>query len=404
MKSIVLSASQNPTGEHDLTFEFLLHNGIIRRFQFIYMDCEIVNPIFQEDECSFVQVKPKIMIQLLEHLHRSPEIIVTASPMAFSVHSYHALDNSLILKQSAKEVMNTGLTIQIAEFDAYDFHSPQGVEEFIFCVKEVVAFVGFCEAIDLVNLDLFFSSGGRAIKFRGRQDFVAVSLVLATFENPNPNYSNPSPNNPIPPARLPPQPTRTTADQSEDDAGNAEESYHYDNQPMTATIPAIDTVRPTTASSHTSNTSSSTTVQQQSVLPPPPVMIVAEGYESNFEEPLAGLPPLPAHRHRRALDDLMFPTTSSSQLHQHTNNQITTTTITTTIHHHHPNTSADLPTIPEDVRSISTSTDAQHSVVAKEKKTKKSSNSSSSNGDEKKKPMHSRKRWLEESSSDEEDW
>jgi hypothetical protein len=133
-----MSANQTATGgEHDLTFEFLLQNGIIRRFQFIYMDCQIVNPIFQEEDCSFVQMKPKIMIHLLEHIHKSPEIIITATPTTFTVHSYHPIDVNSLLKPTLKDVMTTGLTIQIAEFDAYDYNSQSIQEEFIFCVKEV---------------------------------------------------------------------------------------------------------------------------------------------------------------------------------------------------------------------------------------------------------------------------
>lgn len=122
--------------EHLVSFQFLLKNDIIRKYNFCYEDSEIMNALFDEQECSLVQMPPKLMSQLLDHIHRSPEILVTAQPNRFTVRSQH---KPAMLKEVdlQKSVMTTGLTMGVSEFQEYQYQSARDTESIIFVVKEV---------------------------------------------------------------------------------------------------------------------------------------------------------------------------------------------------------------------------------------------------------------------------
>eukprot|EP01034_Spumella_vulgaris_P031712 gene31712-39175_t len=186
--------------EHELAFQMHLSNGITRTHRFRYMDCEIMNALFEEEDCSCLRAKPKVFAQILDHLHQSPEVAVEASATAFSVRSFHKSNfgtAGMTLQQQQQEMkrhMTTGLSVSIQEFEAYQFkpggaapdsyqNAADAVIELIFCLREVNAFLGFCEALDLPDFDFFFSEGGRAIKYSCKCDSVTVSLVLATIES-----------------------------------------------------------------------------------------------------------------------------------------------------------------------------------------------------------------------------
>jgi hypothetical protein len=150
--------------EHRLTLQFQSFNGIIRAYHFCYEDCEILNAVCDETHCSFVQMRPKLMGQLLDYVHKSPEIVLIAKVNQFSVRSYQAPE-TLFQKEllsKAKSVINTGLSINISEFDVYEYQDEEAVEvAMIFCLKEVSSFVGYCEVLDVEKFVFYFSTGGR---------------------------------------------------------------------------------------------------------------------------------------------------------------------------------------------------------------------------------------------------
>lgn len=119
-----------------MSFQFLLNNDIVRKHNFCYEDSEIMNALFDEEECSSVQMPPKLMSQLLDHIHRSPEILVTVLPNRFTVRSQHKPE-MLLEADLQKSVMSTGLTISVSEFQKYQYQSLRGSEAMIFVVKEV---------------------------------------------------------------------------------------------------------------------------------------------------------------------------------------------------------------------------------------------------------------------------
>jgi hypothetical protein len=153
VRSIRLTASHTGS-EHELAFEMHLSNGITRTHRFRYMDCEIMNALFEEEDCSCLRAKPKVFAQILDHLHQSPEVAVETSATSFSVRSFHKSNfgaTAMTLQQQQQEMkrhMTTGLSVSIQEFEAYQFRPTTGpsgsyqnnqdaVIELIFCLREV---------------------------------------------------------------------------------------------------------------------------------------------------------------------------------------------------------------------------------------------------------------------------
>ena len=140
--------------EHELVFELVLQNDIVRTYRFRYFDCEVMSAVFHEENCSYVRAKPKLFATLLNHIHHSPEVLMVAGGDFFSVRSFHksdALHSSAGANMGGGEggtnarFMHTGLSVNIQEFDQYEYLSADTQsEELIFCVKEVSERVSEC--------------------------------------------------------------------------------------------------------------------------------------------------------------------------------------------------------------------------------------------------------------------
>lgn len=142
----VIVAGLQTGSEYSLSFQLHLLNGVIRAYHFCYEDCEILNAVCDESDCSHIQLRPKVMGQLLDYIHRSPEILVIAKVNDFSVRSFHqgsdpllsaAIPSSGPLNERHNRVINTGLSMQVSEFDVYDYRSEEDTESLVFCMKEV---------------------------------------------------------------------------------------------------------------------------------------------------------------------------------------------------------------------------------------------------------------------------
>lgn len=172
LKSVshIVMAGVRCQAEFNITFQLHLKNSVIRSYYFCYEDCEIVNAVCDEAECSLIQMRPRVMAQLLDYIHRSPEILMIAKPGEFSVRSYHQTNefNAPSLQRSQPTLVNklnsvvsTGLSLSISELEIYDYRSAEDNEAIVFCMKEVDSFVAFCEVLDLQLFNFFFSTGGR---------------------------------------------------------------------------------------------------------------------------------------------------------------------------------------------------------------------------------------------------
>jgi hypothetical protein len=93
-----------------------------------------MNAVFNDDECSSISMVPKLLAHVLQNMHRSPEVSFQATPNSTAIKSFF---QPQVLLQDYRVIMNTGMTINTHEFDAYDYRSEFTKEELIFCVKDV---------------------------------------------------------------------------------------------------------------------------------------------------------------------------------------------------------------------------------------------------------------------------
>ncbi len=133
VKSIIVTASRI-NSVHELAFRLTQFNGITRCTRFYYSDCEVMNAVFYDDECSYIRMVPKLLAHVLQNMHRSPEVSFQASPTSIMIKSHFLPE---VWLQDYRVIMNTGMTISTNEFEVYDYRSESTKEELVFCVKEV---------------------------------------------------------------------------------------------------------------------------------------------------------------------------------------------------------------------------------------------------------------------------
>lgn len=179
MKSLKVFA-RRVEADHELVFEALLYNDIVRTYRFRYWDCEVMSAVFRGEHCSScLTAKPTVFSQLMAHLQQAPEISVEAGESIFVCRSFHKPDamSAAAATSDRTRHLNTGLNVNVSEFDSYDFrsysqhqqhqhqqHQQQSVE-LIFSAKELQAFLGFTEVVDAAAFDLHFSEGGRRVDY-----------------------------------------------------------------------------------------------------------------------------------------------------------------------------------------------------------------------------------------------
>lgn len=168
VRSLMLFSEHNVTsGTNKVVFEMINENGMRRTHKFSFQDSEVVSAMFDEESSSKLSVEPKIFAQVLEHLHQTAgEIEIDASVDSFRIKSFHqeqAVEISAV--SGLRRYMSTEMSLDTAEFDLYEYRSSEREEELVFCIKEVKAFLGLCEANEISDLRLFFSESGVPIKF-----------------------------------------------------------------------------------------------------------------------------------------------------------------------------------------------------------------------------------------------
>lgn len=87
---------------------------------------------------------------------------VTAGRRHFAIKTFHKSGQSQLLETSTKRFMNTGLSVNLQEFDFYAFKGKQE-QELIFSLKEVRinVFILYCDSFDANDLHLFVRCYGR---------------------------------------------------------------------------------------------------------------------------------------------------------------------------------------------------------------------------------------------------
>ena len=123
VQSLVMYTELLANGHDKLVFEMVNDTGIRRTHKFDYQDAEIVNAHFDEEVSSRLVVEPKILSNLLDHLHQtSGEIEVEVSESKFKVKSFHQEpgpgDRSCAVLQ---RVMTTEMCLETSEFEQYEY-------------------------------------------------------------------------------------------------------------------------------------------------------------------------------------------------------------------------------------------------------------------------------------------
>eukprot|EP00981_Chlorochromonas_danica_P000283 scaffold61_cov180-Ochromonas_danica.AAC.35 len=142
------------------------------------------------------KIAAKVFSEIFEHFYRTPEVILRAGPLKIDIRTFHAMTPVASSSSSitgggggggggggAKyHKLSTELTVHTEHFDVYDYHSKEEVTSLVVTMRELAAFMAYCDLLDSSSCDMFFSSGGRAMKLTSKQDYIAVTLILATIE------------------------------------------------------------------------------------------------------------------------------------------------------------------------------------------------------------------------------
>jgi hypothetical protein len=220
ISTLTLTVQTTNGNRHELIFEMACTGGMTRKHRFGYSDCDLMTAVFDEEVASHLRCAPKVFVSLLDHFYHSAELSIEASPSGFRVKSYHQQDESgsaaasssssgVAGGQVTKKYMSTGLTVNVAEFEEYEFASPdsyaptggrhadgaeggeeEDFEELVVCSKELCAMLGFCDSTEIAYFYLYFTCGGQPIKLSSSRDSdggshrppIKVELVLATLE------------------------------------------------------------------------------------------------------------------------------------------------------------------------------------------------------------------------------
>ena len=130
MKNIIGITIRLEINPSFVVFELLMSNHITRTHKFLFQECEAVTAVFDDNSASYFQSIPRVFNNLLDHIYRSPEIIMNVSNSHITFASYH---HGKFTDKTDR--LSTGLCVNISDFDR--FVKKVGDVEVIFSSKEV---------------------------------------------------------------------------------------------------------------------------------------------------------------------------------------------------------------------------------------------------------------------------
>jgi len=173
VRSLVIRTDPNaqPAQGDDLQlfFEMDSEMGIRRIHKFTYMDSEVINAAFDEGSASSLRVQARNFTTYLQHIHQhSVEVQMDAAPDAFRVKSYHkvTVQDPLAAGGQAGQPrhMTTEMSIDLTEFEHYDYRAEEREVMLIFCLKELKGLLTLCDQTDVMDMELFFVESGAPVK------------------------------------------------------------------------------------------------------------------------------------------------------------------------------------------------------------------------------------------------
>lgn len=148
----------------------------MRTHRHLCLDCDIVNAVFDEETSSSLKINPHALTQLLEHIHKTPEIAVTLSSTDFTVKSHSHTSSA------HSSSLSTAITLALDEFETADIRHSFSVS-LVFTYKELKALLALCDACDNNSFVFYYTTSGRPVKCVANElAAFSVQLVIATME------------------------------------------------------------------------------------------------------------------------------------------------------------------------------------------------------------------------------
>jgi hypothetical protein len=192
--------------EPRLVFQMHCDFDIKKSHNFLIQDCEVSHAVFDVDKTSMIDSSTRLLLQnMLNHMKAAAEVaaVVSANELRFKSH------HDQLQQAGERGVLKTEMRIPSKDFEAFNFIGHGAPEqEMIFSLKEVRsrrrgrkitlstsaslltphsllaqmrAFLTFCEAVGVENVQLRFSQGGKPILITGGSNIFSMELMMATM-------------------------------------------------------------------------------------------------------------------------------------------------------------------------------------------------------------------------------
>lgn len=179
--------------EAQIVFEMECEWGVRKRHSFQLQDCEVVHAVFDRAGASCLRSHAHHLSQLFDHLHGSAEVALVAGRDGVCLRSWRGEEGGReggLGEGPGEAFLSTEMTVKAEELDAYEVAEgggdPEGGEVgVVFSLREVKAFLGFCEGTATSSVSFYFLEGGRPVLFVAGEGGMEggmgqVELVLAT--------------------------------------------------------------------------------------------------------------------------------------------------------------------------------------------------------------------------------
>jgi hypothetical protein len=209
--SVVMYAqADGASGSHELVLEMssnnTSHHSIKRTHRFKYSDCDIVSAVFDEEGTCSLRSMNKILIQLLEHMHGAPEVMVSATERTFKVQSYYRVAPTALAETSRH--LDTDLSVSVEDFDFYDFCTTDAnfnevgsngssmaasnfaltsdgkpLREVVVSKREWRALLQLSDTISCDDVAMNFIHQGQPIKLMVQHESLVVTLIMTSIQS-----------------------------------------------------------------------------------------------------------------------------------------------------------------------------------------------------------------------------
>ena len=177
--------------------------GVLKRHAFHLQECEVVHAVFNREGASCLRAQANHLSQMLDHVQGAAEVAFVAGKEGICLRTWRGGEEEGGRGGGGKEggellgtaCLNTEMTVSAMDFDGYEYMGGERGEEevgLVFSMREVKAFLGFCEGCECVAVSFYYHQGGGPVLFvfeedggweggrEGGEGVRSVELVMAT--------------------------------------------------------------------------------------------------------------------------------------------------------------------------------------------------------------------------------